>query len=126
MEDYKNWIQIARDDLNWTKHNLEGKIYYGACFTAQQAAEKILKAFLLANNQRLRKIHDLRALLEDCILINKDFEKLRKDTIKITPYYVQTRYPADLDLYSSYNEMQAKDAYESAKRIVKFVERKIP
>jgi len=42
MEEYKDWIKKAKDDLNWTKHNIESKIYYGACFTSQQAAERIV------------------------------------------------------------------------------------
>lgn len=46
MEEYKRWIGKAQDDLRWTKHNLNGAVYYGACFTAQQSAEKAFKGYL--------------------------------------------------------------------------------
>lgn len=37
---YKQWLNLALDDLSWTKANLNERIWYGACFTAQQAGEK--------------------------------------------------------------------------------------
>ncbi len=41
------WLSKALDDLRWTEANIRESIYYGACFTAQQAVEKALKAYLL-------------------------------------------------------------------------------
>jgi len=69
MDEYKLWLQKAKEDLLWTANSLEGKIFYGACFTAHQATEKALKSFLLFHKKPLRKVHDLRALLEDCIYL---------------------------------------------------------
>lgn len=40
----KKWIGYAANDLSWTKSNLNEQVWYGACFTAQQATEKALKA----------------------------------------------------------------------------------
>ena len=37
---YKIWLSKARDDLKWTEANLREEVYYGACFTAQQATDK--------------------------------------------------------------------------------------
>src|SRR3989338_9603754 len=93
MEKYKNWFKKAKDDLDWTKHNLKAKVWYGTCFTSQQASEKALKAFLIYHNKPLRKIHDVIALMEDCNKIDKDFEKIRRDLEVILPYYVETRFP---------------------------------
>lgn len=124
MEEYRQWLGKANDDLNWTQKNIESGIFYGACFAAQQAAEKALKAFLIFNNQPFRKVHDVVALLEDCISIDTDFEDLRKLAELLFPYYVETRYPIE-DTLVSFDKQKAKDAYSSAEKVVKFVSEKI-
>jgi len=45
-KEYILWWRKAKEDLKWTEANIREKIYYGACFSAQQSAEKALKAFL--------------------------------------------------------------------------------
>ena len=76
MEEYKLWLKKTREDLRWTKHNLEVKEYSGTCFSAQQAVEKSLKAYLLFKGKSLRKTHDVIALLKDCIEVDDSFEEL--------------------------------------------------
>ena len=93
MEEYKLWLKKARDDLRWTKHNIEAKEFAGACFSAQQAAEKALKAFIVFHNKKLRKVHDVEALLESCVEIDSKFKSLQKLARILFPYYVETRYP---------------------------------
>jgi HEPN domain-containing protein len=39
------WLKQARYDLEAAKYNAEGEFYATACFSAQQSAEKALKAF---------------------------------------------------------------------------------
>lgn len=124
MEEYRLWLEKAKDDILWTKSNLEGRIYYGACFSAQQAVEKAFKAFLIYHKKNLRKIHDVISLLEDCIKIDDSFEGLMKVTEVLIPYYVTTRYPMFEDI-SSFNKQQAEEAYNIAQEIIKFVEKKI-
>ena len=117
------WLNKAKDDLRWTKHNIESGEYYGACFSAQQAAEKALKSFLLKHKKPLRKIHDVVAILEDCIGIEKDFEQLRNFAQILYPYYVETRYPFGDDLVS-FDKTKATEALQAASKIIKFVEEK--
>jgi len=124
MDEYKLWLQKAKEDLLWTANSLEGKIFYGACFTTHQVTEKALKSFLLFHKKPLRKIHDLRALLEDCIKIDKDFEMLRDSVITISPYYIGTRYPIYEEL-ATFGEKEARKAYNLASEVIEFVERKI-
>lgn len=124
MEEYKDWIKKAEDDLNWTKHNIEAEVYYGACFSAQQAAEKALKGYLIFSGKSLRKIHDLIALVDDCIKINKKFVILRKEAKILYSYYIESRYP-NLGRFSTITEAQAKEAFESANKIIKFIEKKL-
>lgn len=124
MDEYKLWLQKAKEDLLWTANSLEGKIFYGACFTSHQAVEKALKSFLLFYKKPLRKMHDLRALLEDCVKIDKDFETLRDPVITISPYYIETRYPIYEEL-ASFAEKEARVAYDLTTKIIEFVEKKI-
>lgn len=44
MERSKDWIDEAEGDLNHAKNDMEGKFYNWACFSAQQSAEKAVKA----------------------------------------------------------------------------------
>lgn len=120
----KLWLEKAHDDLLWSKASLEDEIYYGVCFTAQQSAEKSLKAFLLSKDKIFRKTHDLSALLEECVNIDRSFEGLREIILPLIDYYVQTRYP-DIGDFIDYNEEKAKDAIQRAAQIYNFIEEKL-
>ncbi|OGD93962.1 hypothetical protein A3A48_02255 [Candidatus Curtissbacteria bacterium RIFCSPLOWO2_01_FULL_37_9] len=124
MEEYKLWLKKTREDLRWTKHNLEVKEYSGTCFSAQQAVEKSLKAYLLFKGKSLRKTHDVIALLKDCIEVDDSFEELEDMIEVLFPYYATTRYPFGDELFT-FSKMRAKKAYSAASKIVKFVEEKI-
>lgn len=123
MEEYKRWILKAEDDLDWAKHSIDSGVYYGACFAAQQAAEKALKSFLLRNKLPLRKTHDLVALLEDCIKLDENFEKLRDFAKILFFYYLETRYP-DFGDFEKLDKAKAKEAYSAASRVIDFVKSK--
>src|SRR3989344_2516970 len=120
--EYKLWVKKARDDIRWTRHNLETKEYSGACFSSQQAAEKVLKAFLLSKQNPLRKIHDLAALLKACVAIDPAFNQIERLVKKLFPYYATTRYPFDDELFF-FDKVKAQDAYDAALKIVDFVEK---
>ena len=55
------WIDHAEDDFNAAGKLLRGKkpSIYGACFHAQQCAEKYIKAMLVVKVQRFPMTHDL-------------------------------------------------------------------
>lgn len=55
--------------------------------------EKFLKAFLLSNGWRLRRIHDLEALLDDTVEHDQDLERFRAVCQRVTGYYLIERYP---------------------------------
>ena len=44
MERSADWIEQARGDLEHARHDLAGAYFEWACFSAQQAAEKAVKA----------------------------------------------------------------------------------
>ena len=96
----------------------------GACFTAQQASEKALKAYLIKQGKDIKKIHDLGALLEKCIKLDDTFEQLRPGCLTLTAYYVQSRYP-DISEFIDFTEEKAREACEFAEKIVNFIEKKL-
>ena len=124
MEEYRLWIAKAEDDLNWAKQSIKSRIFYGACFAAQQAAEKALKAFLIKHNKPLVKIHDLNALLENCIKIDREFDTVRHSVEVLFPYYVETRYPFSGDLVA-FGSSDADEALLEASEIIEFVKKKL-
>lgn len=121
----QTWLKRAKDDLRWTEANLKEKVYYGACFTAQQAVEKALKAFLLSQGKEARKIHDIAALLEECGQIDAEFSEMREIILPLVDYYVPTRYP-DMTEFMDYDtEEKANDALNRARKLLEFAERKL-
>lgn len=118
---HKKWLDLAKQDLVWTKANIDQKIWYGACFTAQQAGEKALKAYLINKGQKLPRIHDLGALLEGCAKFDGSFEALRNECATLAGYYAPTRYP-DVAEYIDFTESRANEALVFAQKIVDFVQ----
>jgi HEPN domain-containing protein len=64
-----------------------------AAFCLQQAVEKFLKAFLLSRGWKLRKIHDLNALLDDAVIYDPSLEAFRGSCQKISAFYFVEHYP---------------------------------
>ncbi len=51
MERSADWMDQAEGDLDHARHDLEGAFYEWACFSAQQAAQKAVKAVFQALGQ---------------------------------------------------------------------------
>lgn len=90
---FSAWLQFAEEDLFSAKVLLEEKIYNQVCFHSQQAAEKILKAFLKSQGVAPPKIHSLLELLEICKGKNNEFGALQKGCAYLSRFYVSARYP---------------------------------
>lgn len=74
----KEWVSMADDDLAFAKAAMENNLeyYLQVCFYLHQATEKILKAYILANDLRFEKIHDLNKLLQICAQDDEKFNEL--------------------------------------------------
>lgn len=84
------------------------------CFHAQQAAEKLLKAFLVYHGRPLFRTHDLIALLTGCVEIDSSLTPLEDDCRRLSYFAVASRYPADL--YDA-DEKDAREAIAAARRV---------
>lgn len=92
----QEWLTQADEDFEFASVSLDehDRFYSRICFHFQQAAEKYLKAYIIANNLPFRKIHDLTQLLKICQRGDNSFTELSDETQLLTDYYVNTRYPA--------------------------------
>ncbi len=89
-----------------------------ACFHCQQAAEKSLKAYLIANKVEFPFIHDLKRLLDVCSQLDSAFDAFTPDALRLTPYAVAIRYD---DAFWPYLE-EVQEALHSSRAIRRFVQ----
>jgi HEPN domain-containing protein len=92
------WLRLAREDLAAARHlaNAAHLPHRVACLLAQQAAEKAVKAVLVAEDTDPPKLHDLRRLLQRCVspvMMELDEPALED----LSRWSVAGRYPADVD-----------------------------
>ncbi len=89
----EDWKNIARKDWHRISVLLEDGDAEGAAIFVQQSLEKYVKAFLLKNGWKLRKIHDLVSLLDSAIDFNPALDAFRDLCERVTAYYFVERYP---------------------------------
>ncbi len=92
------------------------------CFHAQQAAEKALKAYLVAHDVEFPHIHNVEKLIAICAKQDDSFLGIRDMGKGLTPYAVELRY--DEEFWPS--EETAREALDAALEIVRFVRERLP
>jgi len=88
-----DWIKAARKDWRRMETMLGVKDTEAAGYFLQQCLEKYLKGFLLQKGCKLRKIHELDALLDDALKYNQRLESFRDLCERVSGYYLIERYP---------------------------------
>ena len=87
------WLAKAESDLSAANWMLGGEGPFDtACFHAQQAIEKALKALLAFNAQPIPRSHDLDELQRLCLTVYSDPELAALDLAEATDYAVALRY----------------------------------
>jgi HEPN domain-containing protein len=115
--DLEIWIDHAEDDANAAGKLLRGKkpSTYGACFHAQQCAEKYMKALLVVKGKRFPMIHDLVTINSLLQRAGINMEVSENNLAFLSSYAVRARYSGERP------EMEdAKEAIQIAKTIRKF------
>ncbi len=120
IEIAKQWLAKAKNDLLNADNNLQSDEipFDTVCFHCQQAAEKLLKAYLIGNNRSYPITHDLFLILEKILPLNKQAEHLRDALSILTPYSVEVRYPDDWFMPS---EQDAKEARNAADEVLQWL-----
>ena len=105
------WVDKAEKDLASVQRELRARRnpnYDGACFDAQQCAEKYLKARLCESGIEFARIHDLVALLDQALSVAPDWGRFREDLAYLSAFAVAYRYPGE-----SADRESARDALRS-------------
>ena len=119
----KDWLRQAKRE----EMDLGQSYYEWACFSAQQAAEKAMKAVfqhLHANAWG----HSITAFLREIVHHFPEAEKLASSGKNLDKYYIQSRYPNGFDTGTPedyFTEEDAKKAIEDARQIITFCERRV-
>lgn len=117
------WVERAESDLAVVEMCLEKKKSLdAACFHAQQAAEKFLKAYLSAKDRDFPFIHDIGKLIRQCAEEDQSFLEVVELGQKLTPYAVEARY--DTGFRPSLDDV--RQALEIVLRIKRFVLDSLP
>ena len=112
--DSAEWLRFAETDLTAARRLIAAEpLPSTAAFHAQQAAEKAMKAALVARNARAPKTHDLLALAR----LLPDLNGLPPDAAldQLTYYAVDSRYPDD---FQDVTADEAHKAIETAEAVL--------
>ena len=90
------WFQQAAQDLDDATFNAGGGRHNIACFLAQQAAEKALKAFLYAQGHEQVRGHSVEALTRQAAGVDESLGSVMVRAAALDQYYIPTRYPNGL------------------------------
>ncbi len=94
-----------------------------ALFSAQQAAEKAVKALLLWHDVPFPPTHDLRVLLEPASMSAPDLAQAASRATSLTQYAVRVRYPVQL---VDVTEADARSELSLAREVVQAILDRLP
>lgn len=124
MEEAVRWLNQARKDLSDAEYLLEGKRNNLACFVAQQAAEKALKAYLYAQGKEEVYGHSVAELSQKALRYDDRFKEVKEKGASLDKYYIPTRYPNGLPggiPAEAFDHEDAQKAIERAEYVIEFV-----
>jgi len=122
------WFKTAEDDLDSSRVLHQNRKYAHACFHAQQAGEKALKAiWYLADADPWG--HSISKLINDLqqvdLKLHSRLEPIKKNAILLDRFYIPTRYPNGLPGITpaeAYLEEDAIGCIEQAEKILTTIE----
>ena len=118
-------MRQAERDLDHARRSGEMGDHEWACFAAQQASEKALKAVIQDAGGEARG-HSVRALLEAVLERGgapEDAAALRSAARELDRHYVPTRYPNSVPEgapFEAYDEEESRRAIAAAETVVRF------
>ena len=125
----QRWLRQAEHDLRIARGHHERGDYSDACFMAEQAAQKALKAFLIWQGQRSVPLHSVAQLAERCAEFDPDFAAHITAGRILDQYYIPTRYPDALAPpavpFESYTQEQGARAVMAVQTLLALVTQKL-
>jgi HEPN domain-containing protein len=118
----QGWLNKAASDLVAMRASAQAGALDAACFHAQQAAEKYLKAYLADRDHEIVHTHNLFKLLAACSELDPAFSQLTDAAGLLTPFAVEARY--DTEFWPTSHVL--KEAEAAATRVAKLVRSLVP
>lgn len=128
MNRWKNWYEQGKRDFHKAVSDCEHGYYEWACFTAQQSAEKVLKALALNRGINVwgHSLTEILHVLSSGLEIPSD----TGDKAKVLDmFYIPTRYPNGFPSGKPsdyFTEKQSEEAINAARDIIGFCESVLP
>lgn len=123
---YLSWLLQAESDLRSVRDLIKTGHFSQACFNAQQAAEKALKAVAFFRGHDLVKSHSLATICKD-LSINGT---LATYSLKLDLYYLTARYPDALPENAvpaeNFDQTMADEAQKMSEAFLHAAKKEIP
>jgi HEPN domain-containing protein len=121
-DDAREWLNRAKSRMAKARARLPAVYLEDLCFDAQQAAEKALKAVLIAYHVRFPFVHDLGELLRLIEESGEDIPDVVRDAVPLTDYAVEARYPGPGE---PVDEEEYAGAIAAAQAVVSWAEQRL-
>lgn len=119
----KEWIIKAQNDLETAEIIFKEKGPTDTlCFHCHQSVEKFLKAYLVFKDIHFEKIHQLWILAKLCSAKDKEFLKFEEELKTLDAYYIESRYPPEIKVYS---KSESKKVLDIARELTQFIVNKL-
>jgi len=122
----RRWFRQAQADLAVVRSLKLAGHYAAACFQAQQAGEKAIKAVLFSQGSRVVLGHSIRELGRLCEKYHPAFTGITAAAGLLDQFYIPTRYPNGLPFPAipseTYTDFQAQAAVGAAEEVLATVE----
>jgi HEPN domain-containing protein len=126
------WLAQAANDVAHARHAYHGGFYSQACYGAQQAVEKALKALLLHAGEDIGRTHSIVGLRKALRVAGVEIpeEVLSLQTAQeLTRLNIETRYPlgdGEDAPFELFGDAQAKSSIDCAGRVVELAKNVVP
>jgi len=123
----RDWFRQAVHDLAHARTAAGAGHHDWACFAAQQAAEKAVKA-LSGHMGAEAWGHSLLTMVTELATVEPEIASLREAAIRLDRYYIPTRYPNGFDAGAPFDyflESDSREAIDRAEQVIAFVGRRL-
>ena len=121
-DDPREWMNRARSNLVLAKNRILGAYLEDLCFAAQQAAEKAIKALMIARKMDFPYVHDLGSLLASLEETGEIVPEAIRSAVSLTTYATATRYP---NTGTPVTEQEYREAIAIAEAVVRWAEERL-
>jgi len=118
-DDPREWLNRAHSNLRRAGLRVPGVYLEDLCFDAQQAAEKAIKAVLIAAEIAFPLIHDIARLLTLLEQAGEEVPPPVAAATELSPFAVTTRYPGDAEPVT---DEEYQEAVAIAEQVVRWAD----